>query len=74
MTPPPRRRPPAAGNWTPGGGFAVDGVDARDRRPVLVFAEVMQGEEGLLLGIRSSPIAFEQQAMAVRRVARQSGS
>ncbi len=44
---------------------AVDVVDPPDRRPVLVLAQRVQREEGLLLRIRPRPHALEQQVMGV---------
>ena len=51
-----------------------DVVDPPDRRPVLVLPEVTQGEEGLLLRIRTRPGALEQQVMGVGAAARRSCS
>ena len=44
---------------------AVGVVDPPDRRPVLVLAQRVQREEGLLLRMRPRPRALEQQMMGV---------
>ncbi len=53
---------------------AVDVVDAPDRWPVLVLAQRLQREEGLLLRIRPRPLAIEQQMMRVGGAAQRSCS